>query len=197
MRGIVRWQSMAEGLKHTAPPRADLWARSPLCLPTFTCSAHSSCSFQLKPSPFPVLTAERVFNLALYEMQHTEKRLINDRWWKHPAQFPRVLAHPMCKDPSTEGACFPNCIFHVPSLGVWRSFILFLGEPGVWRREGAPAQPRLLVGGFALCWIKADLLKFFLIEDIREPADSFAQRNIAFRKQFQPNKHFRTYYLTL
>jgi len=42
---------------------------------------------------------------------------------------------------------------------------------------------------------KARPAGIFLLVDIREPVVSFAQRNIAFRKQFQPNKHFQTYYL--
>lgn len=49
MRAIVRWQIMAEGLKHAAPLWVDLWPCSSPRFPPFTCSTHSSCSFQQEP----------------------------------------------------------------------------------------------------------------------------------------------------
>lgn len=75
---------------------------------------------------------------------------------------PRVL--PMCRD-------IPNRIFHVPSLCsgdvslTWDSMILqvfsnqnyslVLFGKEQWEAVRVPCQP---AGGFALCWIKPDLL---------------------------------------
>ena len=201
MRGIVRWQNMAEGMKHAASPWVGYWPCSSPCFAPFTCSAHSSCFLQQELSLSPVLTAGRVLNLTPYEMQHPEKSWINNRWWKPPAQLPRVLTHPTCRNPAMKRAHFPNIDFSVhhlcglqmiqfgfkgvsrkgapwaawssgrcpcPWQGGWNEMIFKVpsspSHPVIVRFCGwSPIlrQPRLPVGGFALCWIKPDLLEFF------------------------------------
>lgn len=78
--------------------------------------------------------------------------------------------------------CFPCAI-----LGGWGCSVLFLREPGG-VKPGRGSRGAWAAGGW-LCPLldKARPAEIFPMVDIQEPADSFAQRNIAFRKQFQPN----------
>lgn len=153
MRGIVKWQIMAEGLKHAAPPWADFWPCSSPCFPPFICSTHSSHSFQQEPSLFPALTAERILNLTLYE-SHRGKA---NKWqmMKTPCPVTKCAGTPLRK-----GSVFQTAFSMHHPWGLGMFHFVFKGSSGVEPGKGL-LDSRESVGGFALCWIKPDLLKFF------------------------------------
>lgn len=192
MRGTVRWQGVAEGLKHAASLWVDLWPCSFPCFHRFPGSAHSSCSFQQEPSLFPALTVERVLILTTPWNATCREKANEWQMMKTPC--------PGCYQECWPIPCAQTQLrtLHSPSalLGIWDCFILVLREPAVWSWEvpsPPPTLPPAWAAGKWLCPLlgKSRHAETFLFVDIPEPADNFAQRNIAFRNQFQPHRHFQ------
>lgn len=95
---------------------------------------------------------------------------------KTPCLVTEGTSHPRCRDTARKRARSPNCIFHVPILGSGDVSLRagFADLPGLFQAEvfcdfsseggsgGEPGrvswQPGQSAGGFALCWIKPDLL---------------------------------------
>lgn len=59
-----------------------------------------------------------------------------------------------------EGRLFSNCIFRVPSLALGLYYSVFKENRNV-KLEGGSWIAQAAMGGFALCWVKPDLLKLF------------------------------------
>lgn len=142
MRGTVRWQITAEGLKHAAPPWVDLWPCSSPCFPPFTCSAHSSCSFQRVPSLCAALTAEKVLYVLLHAMQHREairEKANKQHMMKTPCLVTRSAGPPHLQGPNYERGLFSKLYFPCAILGVWGYLVLFLRGVKPW--QGLPESP--------------------------------------------------------